>query len=133
MARRSILSDDDEVKIDLSSMIDCIFILLIFFIVATVFVEEKGLQASKPDAAATATEDESETVILQITADNRVLVQNEEVAIGEVAGRVQTSLVDEATPVVIRAHQSSDHGVFVGVWDAARRGGAEILSFSTVN
>ncbi len=133
MARRSILSDDDDVKIDLSSMIDCIFILLIFFIVATVFVEEKGLQASKPDAAVTATEDESETVILQITADNRVLVQDEEVGIGEVAGRVQTSLVDETTPVVIRAHQSSDHGVFVGVWDAARRGGAEILSFSTVN
>ena len=133
MARRSILSDDEETKIDLSPMIDCIFILLIFFIVATVFVEEKGLQASKPDAAATATDEESDTVILEITADNKVLVQDEEVGIAEVAGRVQTSLLDETTPVVIRAHQNSDHGVFVGVWDAARRGGAEILSFSTVN
>ncbi len=133
MARRSILSDEEETRIDLSSMIDCIFILLIFFIVATVFVEEKGLQASKPDAAATATDEERDTVILQITADNKVLVKDEEVGIAELAGRVQTSLVDATTPVVIRAHQSSDHGVFVGVWDAARRGGAEILSFSTVN
>ncbi len=133
MARRSIVHDDEETKVDLSSMIDCIFILLIFFIVATVFVEEKGLQASKPDAAAAKSEEESETLVLQITADNKVFVQDEEVRVGDVAGRVQSSLADPETPVVIRAHESSDHGVFVGVWDAARRGGAEMLSFSTVN
>jgi biopolymer transport protein ExbD len=133
MARRSILSDEDETKIDLSPMIDCIFILLIFFIVATVFVEERGLEASKPDAAAAATDEERETLILRITADNKVLVQDEEVAMAELAGRVQSGLVDESTPVVIRAHQSADHGVFVGAWDAARRGGAELLSFSTVH
>ena len=37
------------------------------------------------------------------------------------------------TPVVIRAHEKADHGTFVGVWDAAKRGGAELVSFSTVN
>ena len=52
MPRRSVLSPDDETEINLSPMIDCIFILLIFFIVTTVFVEEKGLQVAKPDAAA---------------------------------------------------------------------------------
>lgn len=133
MARRSIIHEDEETKVDLSPMIDCIFILLIFFIVATVFVEEKGLQASKPDAAAAKSEEESETVVVRITADNKVFVQDEEIRMSEVAGRVQSSLVDPETPVVIRAHESSDHGVFVGVWDAARRGGAEMLSFSTVN
>jgi hypothetical protein len=46
---------------------------------------------------------------------------------------VKRGLADETTPVVIRAHQSADHGVFVGAWDAARRGGAELLSFSTVH
>ena len=132
MARRSILQDEEEPRVDLSSMIDCIFILLIFFIVATVFVEEKGLQASKPDAAAASSE-ETETVVLQIAADNKVFLQDEEVRIPELAGRVQSSLAGPETPVVIRAHENSDHGVFVSVWDAARRGGAEMLSFSTVN
>lgn len=133
MARRSIVQDEEEPRVDLSSMIDCIFILLIFFIVATVFVEEKGLQASKPDAAAAASSEETETVVLQIAADNKVFLQDEEVRIPELAGRVQSSLAGPETPVVIRAHESSDHGVFVTVWDAARRGGAEMLSFSTVN
>ncbi len=133
MARRSIVHDDEETKVDLSPMIDCIFILLIFFIVATVFVEEKGLQASKPDAAAAQTDEESETLVVRITADNKVFVQDEEVRVGDVAGRVQSALADPDTPVVIRAHESSDHGIFVGVWDAARRGGADMLSFSTVN
>ena len=133
MARRSILQDEEETRVDLSPMIDCIFILLIFFIVATVFVEEKGLQASKPDAAAAATSEETETVVLLIAADNKVFLQDEEVRVAELAGRVQSSLAGPETPVVIRAHENSDHGVFVSVWDAARRGGAEMLSFSTVN
>ena len=53
MARRSLIDqDEDATEINLSPMIDCIFILLIFFIVTTVFVEETGLQVAKPDAAA---------------------------------------------------------------------------------
>ena len=67
MPRRSILSEDEPTGINLSSMIDCIFILLIFFIVTTVFVEEKGLQVSKPDAAATSPQDENENVVIEIT------------------------------------------------------------------
>ena len=62
------LSPDDEIEINLSPMIDCIFILLIFFIVTTVFVEEQGLQVAKPDAAAAATpNEETENVVLEIT------------------------------------------------------------------
>jgi biopolymer transport protein ExbD len=133
MARRSIVNEDEETRVDLSPMIDCIFILLIFFIVATVFVEEKGLQASKPDSSAAVSEHEIETLVLRIDADNKVYVQEKEVRVGELAGRVQSSLDSPETPVVIRAHESSDHGVFVSVWDAARRGGAEMLSFSTIN
>ena len=45
---------DDEVHIDLSPMIDCIFILLIFFIVTTVFVDETGVKVNKPDSGGVA-------------------------------------------------------------------------------
>ena len=46
-------SDDDasETGIDMSPLIDCVFILLIFFIVTTVFVEETGVEVDKPQAA----------------------------------------------------------------------------------
>jgi biopolymer transport protein ExbD len=131
--RRSILSDEEATDIDLSPMIDCIFILLIFFIVTTVFVEEQGIQVNKPDAAAAATAEETENVTFEITADNKVLFENREISLSDVAGRVKANLVDADTPVSIRAHEKSDHGVFVAVWDAARRGGAQMLSFTTVN
>ena len=133
MARRSILEQDEETEINLSPMIDCIFILLIFFIVTTVFVEEKGLQVSKPDAAVAASTEENERVVLEITQQNKVLVDGVEVSLAEVAARVQKGVTDPETPVVIRAHEKAAHGIFVSVWDAAKRAGAVTLSFSTVN
>jgi biopolymer transport protein ExbD len=133
MARRSILSDDKPTEIDLSPMIDCVFILLIFFIVTTTFVEEKGLQVNKPDAAAPASLEENENLAFEITAEDKILFRGDEIDLADVLARVKGGVVDPETPVVIRAHEKSDHGTFVAVWDAARRGGAQALSFTTVN
>jgi biopolymer transport protein ExbD len=133
VARRSILGEEENTGIELSPMIDCVFILLIFFIVTTVFVEEKGLQASKPDAAATASPEETENVVLEITAENKILFNDQEISLADVASRVKTSVAEPDIPVTIRAHENSAHGTFVAVWDAARRGGASALSFTTVN
>ena len=134
MPKRSLLSEDEETEINLSPMIDCIFILLIFVIVTTVFVEEKGLQVNKPDAAASANPlEESTNVTLEITAQNQILLDGKQIDLADVHTRVKSSLGDPDTPVVVRTHEKADHGVFVSVWDAARRGGAEMLSFSTVN
>ncbi len=134
MARRSLLSEEESTEINLSPMIDCIFILLIFFIVTTVFVEEQGIQVHKPDAAAAnPLDEEKESVTLVITEHNKVLFDDREIPLADVVTRVKANLAGPETPVTIRAHEKSDHGVFVGVWDAAKRGGAEALSFTTVN
>jgi len=133
VARRSIADEEEPTEINLSAMIDCIFILLIFFIVTTVFVEETGFQVAKPDSAASASTEEKRTVTLEIAQDGKVLVDGKVVPISDVASRVKSSMVDAETPVVIRAHEKSAHGVFVAVWDAAKRGGAQTLTFNTVN
>jgi biopolymer transport protein ExbD len=134
MPRRTVFSEEEETEINLSPMIDCIFILLIFFIVTTVFVEEKGLSVAKPDAAAvSALDDDTQSVVLEITEQGRVLLDSKEVALADVARGVQTRVNDPETPVVIRVNEKAPHGLFVGVWDAAKRGGAVALSFSTVN
>ena len=134
MPRRTMISPDEETEINLSPMIDCIFILLIFFIVTTVFVEETGFQVSKPDAAAApANPEEKDKVVLEITQQNKILLNEKDVALADVASGVKAKVSDPETPVVIRAHEKSSHGIFVGVWDAAKRGGAQQLSFSTVN
>ena len=134
MRRQSLLDqNEEETEINLSPMIDCIFILLIFFIVTTVFVEEKGLQVAKPDAAAAATQnEEDDNVIFEINAQNRVIYDGREIPVAEVSARVKAGMKDEETPVVIRVHEKADHGSFVAVWDAARSAGAEALTFNTV-
>jgi biopolymer transport protein ExbD len=133
MAKRSLRSEDEPTEINLAPMIDCVFILLIFFIVTTVFVQEKGMQVHKPDAAASAPAAEDQTVAFEITAENKVLFEGHEVSLAEVTGRVRGVASSSDIPVVIRAHEKAHHGTFVSVWDAAKRGGSHTLSFSTVN
>mgnify|MGYP000713336318 CR=1 FL=1 len=72
------------VTIDLAPMIDCVFILLIFFIVTTVFVEEAGVEVDKPQAAA-ASSGESESVVLEITDKGEVLYDGRALGVGGLA------------------------------------------------
>ncbi len=131
MPRRSILSEPDEsVSLDLSPMIDAIFILLIFFIVTTVFVEEPGIEVIRPDA--TIDEDlEKNSILIAISADNRVLYGGKDVGIAGVGARVRQLLNEESLPVIIQADAVSDHGVFSDVWSEVKSAGAEKISIST--
>ena len=133
MSRRTIVGDEPAAEINLSSMIDCIFILLIFFIVTTVFVEEQGLTVNKPDSAATTVSEEKDNLVIEINPQNKILLDGAEVSLVDVSARVKATMSEPDTPVVIRAHEKSAQGMFVSVWDAAKKGGARTLSFSTVN
>lgn len=136
MFKRSITaSSDEETEINLSPMIDCIFILLIFFIVTTVFVEESGIQINKPDSAATPPppDEESETIVLEILENNKVYFEGNDIGIKGVKGKVKQRLKNNETPVSIKAHEKSDHGIFISVWDEVKLTGATQITFSTEN
>jgi biopolymer transport protein ExbD len=62
LGRRGMSEERDEVEINLSPMIDCIFILLIFFIVTTVFVNETGVTVNKPEVKGAAALDKNSLV-----------------------------------------------------------------------
>ncbi len=131
MPRRSILSEPDEsASLDLSPMIDAIFILLIFFIVTTVFVEEPGIEVIRPDATIDA-DLEKNSILIAISADNRVLYGGKDVGIAGVGARVRQLLNEESLPVIIQADAVSDHGVFSDVWSEVKSAGAEKISIST--
>ena len=130
---RRIRSEEGRPEINIAPLMDMVFILLIFFIVTTVFVEETGIPVNKPDAAASASNEESENVTVEILENNQIVVDGRKVTLNDVVRRVETAVRDPDTPVMIRAHENSDHSTFVSVWDAARRGGAAVLTFTTVN
>jgi biopolymer transport protein ExbD len=67
-----------------------------------------------------------------VTAQGKILHDGREVNLAEVTAIVKGGLDDPETPVVIRVSEKARQGLFVAVWDAAKRGGARTLSFNTV-
>ncbi len=133
MSRRSTLSQDDApTEINLAPMIDCIFILLIFFIVTTVFVEMPGIEISKPDAVLDA-DLEKNSILVAISADNKVLYGGKQVGVAGVGARIKQLLNKSDLPVIIQADAQADHGVFSDVWSAAKNAGAKKIFLSTRN
>ena len=87
--RRSIYAREDEkAEINLSPMIDCIFILLIFFIVTTVFVEKPDATIEKPFAL-TDSNLEKNSLILAITEENKIIYGSREISFGEMRMHVR--------------------------------------------
>lgn len=131
--RRSVTEEADvSTRIDLAPMIDCCFILLIFFIVTTVFVEEPGIDVLKPDATVDL-ELEKNSILIAISADNRVVYGGKELGVAGVGARVKQLLNREELPVIIQADARADHGVFSDVWSEVKHAGAKKISLSTRN
>jgi biopolymer transport protein ExbD len=132
MARRTLSEDEDATEINLAPMIDCVFILLIFFIVTTVFVEEPGVPVVKPDATVDQ-ELEKNSIMIAISADNRVVYGGKELGVSGVGARVRQLLIKDDLPVIIQADAAADHGVFSAVWSEVKNAGARKISLSTRN
>jgi biopolymer transport protein ExbD len=130
---RSILDEGEaETEINLSPMIDCIFILLIFFIVTTVFVEEPGVEVVKPDATLDA-DLERNSIIIAVTADNKVVYGGKELGVAGVGARVRQLLQKDDLPVILQADTRAEHGVFSDVWSEVKNAGAKQIHVSTRN
>ncbi len=127
---RSFGGDDGEsAGIDMSPLIDCVFILLIFFIVTTTFVDETGVQVDKPQAASSVNL-EKNSVLLAITAKGEVVYGGQEIGVGGVQTVVKRMLEKEDIPVIIQADQSVPSGLLVRVIDEAKLGGAQKVSLA---
>ncbi|MCW0217365.1 MAG: biopolymer transporter ExbD [Prosthecobacter sp.] len=122
---------EDEAAIDISPLIDCIFILLIFFIVTTTFVEETGVEVDKPQAAS-ATDLEKQSVMIAVTSEGQIVYGGKEIGMTGVQPTVRRFVEkDETTPVIIQVDEKAPSGLFVRVIDEAKLGGAAKVSVST--
>jgi biopolymer transport protein ExbD len=122
--------DDGETGIDMSPLIDCVFILLIFFIVTTVFVEETGVEVDKPQAAS-ASQLEKTSILIALTDKGQIVYGGREIGISGVQPLVKRMLQKEDIPVIIQADQVSQSGLLVRVIDEAKLGGATKVSLAT--
>lgn len=128
--RKSEPNDIEGPEINLSPLIDCVFILLIFYIVTTVFVEETGIEVNRPEAAA-AVQLEKNSLQIAISETNAVFYGGTEIGIEGVTGIVKRQLATQKVPIIIQADKNADHGVFSQVYGAVKAAGGTEITFST--
>lgn len=122
--------ETSETSIDISPLIDCIFILLLFFIVTTTFVEETGVEVDKPQAAS-AVKLEKNSILLAITAEGRVVYGGREIGVGGIRPVIKRFLEKEDMPVIIQTDQAVPSGLLVRVIDEAKLAGASRVNVAT--
>ncbi len=122
--------DTSDTGIDVSPLIDCVFILLIFFIVTTVFVEETGVEVDKPEAAS-ASRLEKTSILLALTAKGEVVYGGRDIGMGGIQPLVKRLLQKEDLPVIIQADRVSPSGMLVRVVGEAKLAGATKVSVAT--
>ena len=130
MRRRLNSNERENVEINLSPMIDMVFILLIFFIVTTAFVEETGVEVNKPEASASI-QLEKNSILIAVTKDNKVIYGGRDIGISGVAPIVKRLLLQEDLPVIIQSDEGASYGTFARVYGEAKFAGAKRINFST--
>ena len=123
-------SDEGETGIDMSPLIDCVFILLIFFIVTTTFVEETGVEVDKPQAASSI-QIEKNSILIALTSNGQVVYGGKDVGIGGVQQLVRQLVQKEPLPVILEADKGVPSGQLVRLVGEAQLGGATKVSVAT--
>jgi biopolymer transport protein ExbD len=133
MGRFKDTSSDDgsETQIDMSPLIDCVFILLIFFIVTTVFVEETGVEVDKPQAAS-ASQLEKTSILIALTAEGKIVYGGRDIGINGVRNVVKRMTQTEDLPVIIQADKASSSGLLVRIIGEAKLAGANKVSVAAL-
>ena len=131
MGRFRAMTADDAVDagVDISPLMDCVFILLIFFIVTTTFVDETGVEVDKPTAASSV-QLEKNSILLALTAKGQVVYGGREIGISGVQPLVKRMLQQEDVPVIIQADTEAKSGLLVRVIDEAKLAGATTVNLA---
>jgi biopolymer transport protein ExbD len=131
--RGSILQDEAEMSdINISPMIDMVFILLIFFIVTTVFVQEPGVEVQR-EIAMSSMDLEKNSILIAITPDGEVVYGGSNVGIVGVRGIVRRLTADnEIMPVILQVDRAAPAGTVIRVIDEAKLANpTSVVSIST--
>lgn len=131
MRRKKHGAGDDDAAIDMTPMLDIVFIMLIFFIVTTSFVKEKGLDVLRPKENNTPPPPQTNVKTLGIKIDQNGVIRMDgrEVDVRRVVARVQNFLANHNTQsAAVLAHPKAKHGVVVEVVNQIKIAGIDKVS-----
>lgn len=129
MKNRGAKSEEPQTDINISPLIDMVFILLIFFIVTTVFVEEPGVDVNKPRAVSIV-DLEKNSILIAVTSNGRIVYGGKDIGIGGVRAIVKRLTQKDSMPVILQVDEGAPGQLVVRAIDEAKLAGASKVSLS---
>ena len=124
----------EEPRVDLTPMVDVVFLLLIFFMISTTFVESPGISIKLPESSSRVVEKEPLEVKVYLSKEGEIYLDKKLLSFGEFRSRMDTYR-DKArdTTFLLMADQDARHGRVVELMDVAREAGFGKLAIATEN
>ncbi|PKH00752.1 biopolymer transporter ExbD [Paraglaciecola sp. MB-3u-78] len=122
---------EEDATIDMTPMLDIVFIMLIFFIVTTVFVKEAGVNVNKPKGDL-AVMPKNANIFIAVTEDGKVWIDKSEVDVDLVRANLERLMAEQPSDVIIiQADKEAEHGLVVEVMDQIKMAGIDRISIAT--
>lgn len=119
-----LVKEDEDDEINLTPMLDVVFIMLIFFIVTASFIKEAGLDVNRPDAPETNEPTENLSIVITLEADGGIDIGGRNIDKRAVRANIERLVSeDRSAPVVIRPHKKSKNELLIIVMDASLQAG----------
>ena len=131
MSRYTRPDEEEETKVNLTPMLDVVFIMLIFFVVTATFVKEVGLEVNQPEDDTWQPDPKESKIVVRITSRDRILIAQRDVDWRAVRANIERMHAqDPGAAVVIQPHPESRTETMVHVMDSARRAGVTKVSLA---
>lgn len=130
MRTRFSRNNSDALTVDLTPMIDMVFILLIFFLVTASFNKMNAIDIQRPDGVTNDMQG-SVSLVVSIDAENGVWIEGEPVDIRQLRSRVKTLSGGKHTSVMLNADRTVDTGRLIEVLDQVRLAGVDNVAVAT--
>lgn len=126
--RRRKQQGDDQAEVNMTPMLDIVFILLIFFIVTATFLNEEGINMQPPpDSDAPPPDDAPSPIVVQVDEDNNIFVNRVRTDVDRVISAVNRFRAESAgSAVLIEANDEASHGIIVRIWDDMSANGVPV-------
>lgn len=124
--------DEEENEINLTPMLDVVFIMLIFFIVTASFIKEAGIDVDRPDAPSADSQDDA-AILIAISANDEIWIDRRETEPNAVRGMIERLHAENPKgSIVIQADEESTNEMLVVVMEAAKQAGVTNVAIAAL-
>lgn len=132
MRKRDFFEENEDAGIDMTPMLDIVFIMLIFFIVTTSFVKESGVDINRPVAQTSTKKDKGNNILVAITNNEEIWIDKRQIDLKSLRANIQKiSSSDDKTAIIIQADIEAKTGLLVEVMDQIKMAGIQNISIAT--